>query len=224
MAQKSEYGSTPDMEKGGFDEDKPQKWWCFHATRRVMRTILVLIPLLALTAFDVYASYESMTSHVDVHEDIHDDHALVNMAEHAMISFWSFVALLIWIPTVWLLIGWAEPFPKYLQLWVVALLVYLPIMYHFEVERMNSDFTSQCDAYKVRELDCDDCYFMRHWYLARHHSYPECSKDTVKAADLMSFIIRVSVHPKRKHDAIIKLCSPETRYIRTVLPCAMIHE
>ena len=222
MAPKSEYGSTPDMEKGGFDEDKPQKWWCFHATRRGIRTILVLIPLLALTAFDVYASYESMTSH-NTRASFDEEH-FDNMAEHAVISFRSFVALLIWIPTVWLLIGWAEPFPKYLQLWVVALLVYLPIMYHFEVERMNSYFTSQCDAYKVRELDCDYCSSTRHEYLAHHHSYPECSKDTVKAADLMSFIIRVSVHPKRKHDAIIKLCSPETRYIRTVLPCAMIHE
>ena len=218
MAPKSEYGSTPDMEKGGSDEDKPQKWWCFHATRRGIRTILVLIPLLALTAFDVYLSYESMTSH-NTHESFDNDY-VVKMAVHAMISFWSLVALLIWIPTVWLLIGWAEPFPKYLQLWVVALLVYLPIMYHFEIERMNSYFTSQCDAYKVRELDCDYCSFARYEYLARHHSYPECSKDAVKAADFMSFIIRVPW--KRKHDGLywLKMCSP-SRW--TVLPCVMIH-
>ena len=77
MAPKSEYGSTPDVEKGGSDEDKPQKWWCFHATRRVMRTILVLIPLLALTAFDVYASYESMTSHAFVDKDYVDNTAIL---------------------------------------------------------------------------------------------------------------------------------------------------
>ena len=170
MAPKPEYGSTPDMEKGGSDEDKPQKWWCFHATRRGIRTILVLIPLLALTAFDVYASYESMTSHAHLDED-----HMVKLALHAMISFWIFVALLIWIPTVWLLIGWAEPFPKYLQLWVLALLVYLPIMYHFEIERMNSYFTSACNA-----------FFGEH---------PKCSEDFVTAKSLMLFIIQ----PRRKY-------------------------
>ena len=169
MAPKSEYGSTPDVEKGGSDEDKPQKWLGFHATRRTIRTILVLIPLLALTAFDVYASYESMTSHAFLDEDY-----MVNMATHATISFWIFVALLIWIPTVWLLIGWAEPFPKYLQLWVLALLVYLPIMYHFEIERMNSYFTSACNAF-------GEHYFGEH---------SKCSEDFVTAKSLMLFIIQ----------------------------------
>jgi hypothetical protein len=212
MAPKSEYGSTPDVEKGGSDEDKPQKWWCFHATRRVMRTILVLIPLLALTAFDVYALVESTTSHTS-HESFDKDY-IGKMAKHAFISFWTFVALLIWIPTVWLLIGWAEPFPKYLQIWVLALLVYLPVMYHYEMECMNNYFSSLCYAFKEQELDCSSCTLSQYDYLAHHTFYPECSKNALTAKNLMLFFIR-----KRKH--AVDVCRPAPGST-AVFPCTMM--
>ena len=131
MAPKSEYGSTPDVEKGESTEDKPQKCWCFHATRRTMRTILILIPLLGIWAAEIWWA----TSAIRTKAYYGDEASLVPL--HAFICLYLFVALLVWIPLIWCIIGWAEPFPRYLQYMVLAVFVNLLILYHYDIEHMH---------------------------------------------------------------------------------------
>ena len=138
MAPKSEYGSTPDVEKGESTEDKPQKCWCFHATRRTMRTILILIPLLGIWAAEIWWT----TSAIRTKAYYGDEEILVPL--HAFICLYLFVALLVWIPLIWCIIGWAEPFPRYLQYMVLAVFVNLLILYHYDIEHMYSWMKRDC--------------------------------------------------------------------------------
>ena len=140
MATKSEYGSTPDVEKGESTEDKPQKCWCFHVTRRTMRTVLILIPLLGTWAAEIWWTASEIRN--EAYYGYSDIALLVPL--HAYICFNLFVALLLWIPLIWCIIGWAEPFPRYLQYMVLAVFVNLLILYHYDIEHMYSWAKRDC--------------------------------------------------------------------------------
>ena len=93
----SEYGATPDTEKGESEEDTPRLMcWCFHATRRMLRTILIVVPL-----------------------------SFLGLMSWGMSSLAPVFAgfTVVWIPCVWFAIGWTEKFPAKLQLFVAAVFV-----------------------------------------------------------------------------------------------------
>ena len=93
----SEYGATPDTEKGESDEDTPRLMcWCFHATRRMLRTILIVVPLTVLGLLSWMLGF---------------------LAPY----FAAFTVM--WIPSVWFALGWTEKFPAELQVFVAAVFV-----------------------------------------------------------------------------------------------------
>ena len=158
MATKSEYGSTPDVEKGESTEDKPQKCWCFHMTRRTMRTILILVPLLGIWAAEIWWT----TSAIRTKAYYGDERLLVPF--HAYMCFILFVALLIWIPLIWCIIGWAEPFPRYLQYMVLAVFVNLLILYHYDIEHMYSWIMRDCARRSPKDATRHGCDGFTIWH------------------------------------------------------------
>jgi len=96
-----------------------------------MRTILILIPLLGIWAAEIWWA----TSAIRTKAYYGDEASLVPL--HAFICLYLFVALLVWIPLIWCIIGWAEPFPRYLQYMVLAVFVNLLILYHYDIEHMH---------------------------------------------------------------------------------------
>ncbi len=93
----SEYGATPDTEKGESEEDTPRLMcWCFHATRRMLRTILIVVPLTVL--------------------------GLLSWTMSIFVPFFAAFTV-IWINCVWFAIGWTEKIPAGLQLFVAAVFV-----------------------------------------------------------------------------------------------------
>ena len=154
MAPKSEYGSTPDVEKGESTEDKPQKCWCFHATRRTMRTILILIPLLGIWSAEIWWTIAATRANAYNYGDF-KSHPAVPL--HAYICLFLFVALLVWIPLIWCIIGWAEPFPRYLQYMVLAVFVNLLILYHYDIEHMYSWIKEWCTRHSTNVAQRQAC-------------------------------------------------------------------
>ena len=134
----SEYGATPDTEKGESDEDTPRLMcWCFHATRRMLRRILLLVPLcVVLNWLYGLLILAAIGGAAPLSEDF-----LVFLAR-ANIFFLP--VYLVYITLVWFLLGWDEPFPRYLKYVVLVLFVNFFFVYFYDVEHL----------YKVRLEDC----------------------------------------------------------------------
>ena len=129
----SEYGATPDTEKGESDEDRPRLMcWCFNTTRRMLRTILLVVPFLVMVTVDLGASYD-VCSRVGAFSD--GDAVADSLGRCFLIVLLcntiGLVVYLVWIPLVSCILGWDEPFPRYFpngdQL-VYALFVHVSVL------------------------------------------------------------------------------------------------